>query len=98
MPVIDKGYPVYPSRGSLQSFIDTSGMAYLTDFGSARSASSASSDWYMPDTYRAPEVLMGVLWDCQVDVWSIGIMVCILRYTALLTYGSSELSSCSSSN
>ncbi|KAF2771101.1 kinase-like protein [Teratosphaeria nubilosa] len=43
-------------------------------FGSARTASVAQTDWCMPDTYRAPEVLLCVPWGCQIDVWSIGMM------------------------
>ncbi|KAK0261951.1 hypothetical protein LTR35_017780 [Friedmanniomyces endolithicus] len=72
VPVMDNGYPVYRSRGGPRNILDLTGAVYLTDFGSARLASSTHQDWWMPDTYRAPEVLMGVPWGCQVDVRSIG--------------------------
>lgn len=29
----------------------------------------------MPGIYRAPEVILGMEWDCKVDIWSIGLMV-----------------------
>ncbi|KAF2768022.1 kinase-like protein [Teratosphaeria nubilosa] len=74
VPVMDNGYPVYRSRGQPRNILDLTGVAYLTDFGSAQLASSTHQDWWMPDTYRAPEVLMGVPWGFQVDVWLIGIM------------------------
>lgn len=80
-PVMDNGHPVYRSRGKPQNIHDLTGLAYLTDFGSARVASEPQTDWWMPDTYRAPEVLMGVPWGCQVDIWSIGIMVGIFNPT-----------------
>ncbi|KAF2212267.1 hypothetical protein CERZMDRAFT_112004 [Cercospora zeae-maydis SCOH1-5] len=74
VPVMDNNYPVYQSRAGPRSIRDITGVAYLTDFGSARAANEPHMDWWMPDTYRAPEVLMSVPWGCQVDVWSIGIM------------------------
>lgn len=82
-PIFDNGYPLYRSYVGPRSFADLTGVAYLTDFGSARKASAVNKEWWMPDTYRAPEILMGVPWGCQVDVWSIGIMV-KLPYSKLL--------------
>ncbi|OAX82535.1 hypothetical protein ACJ72_03120, partial [Emergomyces africanus] len=29
----------------------------------------------MPGIYRAPEVILGMEWDCKVDLWSVGVMV-----------------------
>lgn len=48
----------------------------LTDFGSARLIDAGKTDWWMTDTHRAVEVLLGLPWDYEVDVWSIGVMVC----------------------
>ena len=87
-PVMDEDYPVYSSYGMMRSLRDITGLVFLADFGSARRGSTEQHGWCMPDTYRAPEVLMGVPWGFQVDVWSIGLMVSIqpvLRsYRALL--------------
>lgn len=70
-------HPIYPSRGRPMNLLEASGHSILADFGSARllKPSAATDGWWMPDTYRAPEILMGVPWDHGVDVWSIGIMV-----------------------
>lgn len=74
-PIYDGNYPVYRSLGHPTSMASLSLEPVLTDFGSSRSALQVNRDWWMPDTHRAPEVLLGVPWDAQVDVWSIGIMV-----------------------
>lgn len=79
VPVDHQGYPVYTSRSHMISMLDLTGDPVLTDFGSSRSALAINDDWWMPDTHRAPEVLMGLMWDAQVDVWSIGIMVGVHR-------------------
>ncbi|KXS98865.1 hypothetical protein AC578_10848 [Pseudocercospora eumusae] len=74
LPVEDGSHPVYLSRGNPVSMLQLTLDPVLTDFGSSRSALQVNKDWWMPDTHRAPEILMGVAWDAQVDVWSIGIM------------------------
>nr|POE56215.1 putative serine/threonine-protein kinase dyrk2 [Quercus suber] len=70
-------HPIYRSRGLPRNLHEASGHSLLADFGSARllNPSTTTEGWWMPDTYRAPEVLMGVPWDHGVDVWSIGVMV-----------------------
>ena len=40
-----------------------------------RSVEPGNSDWWMPDLYRAPEVLLVLPWGYPVDMWSIGVMV-----------------------
>ena len=47
----------------------------LTDFGVARAAKVTHKGWDMADTYRAPEILLGLPWSCEIDVWSLGVMV-----------------------
>ena len=80
-PVNDGSYPIYPSRGNPVSMLQLTFDPILTDFGSARSALQDNTDWWMPDAHRAPEILLGVPWDAQVDVWSIGIMASpLLRF------------------
>ena len=75
MPVMDGKYPVYRSREEPATALNITGIVCLNDFGSARSASTGHQDWSMPDTYRAPEILMSVPWGFGVDTWSIGILV-----------------------
>lgn len=74
-PVMDGEYPIYHSRGEPISLLELSCDPVLTDLGSSRSTARENKDWWMPDTHRAPEVLLGLPWDAQVDVWSIGVMV-----------------------
>lgn len=79
VPIITKGSNgivssiVYKSRPTLPEF---SGHPILTDFGQMRQFEGCvNSDWWMPDLYRAPEVLLGLPWSFPVDIWSIGVMV-----------------------
>ncbi|KAG5287886.1 protein kinase [Histoplasma capsulatum G186AR] len=74
IPVIttDGVAPVYRSRSTK---LELSGLPVLTDFGQMRLAEGhINQDWWMPDLYRAPEVLLGLPWEYPVDVWSIGVM------------------------
>jgi len=75
VPVMDGNYPVYRSREEPATARNITGIVHLNDFGSARSASASYHDWWMPDLYRAPEILMSVPWDFGVETWSIGILV-----------------------
>lgn len=81
VPVFDHTHPyphpIYQSRGQPTSLSEALGHSILTDFGSAKllKASTSTRGWWMPDTYRAPEILMGLPWDHSVDIWSIGVMV-----------------------
>ena len=75
VPPKDDGYPVYPSRGSSLSRMALNAEPVLSDFGSSRFASAGNKRWWMPDTYGAPEVLMGLPWGYPVDVWPTGVMV-----------------------
>jgi len=56
----------------------TSGLAMICDFGAARIGEKHSGD-IMPATYRAPEVILGMGWDTKIDMWSVGVMVSIVR-------------------
>ncbi|KAK0267986.1 hypothetical protein LTR35_015918 [Friedmanniomyces endolithicus] len=74
VPVMDGNFPVYRSRNEPATARNITGIVHLNDFGSARSASASYQDWWMPDLYRAPEILMRVPWDFGVETWSIGIL------------------------
>jgi serine/threonine protein kinase len=49
----------------------------IADFGHARMGEPEQKfrGRIIPDFYRAPEVILGMEWDCKVDMWSIGLMV-----------------------
>jgi serine/threonine protein kinase len=51
----------------------------LSNFGQARIGKEAQRGDIMPGNYRAPEVILGMEWDCKVDVWSIGTMVSLTQ-------------------
>lgn len=50
----------------------------ITDFGAARLGlpGQKHSGDVMPGVFRAPEVIAGMEWDSQIDIWSLGVMVC----------------------
>lgn len=54
------------------------GLPVLCDFGEARVGSHKHSGDIMPGIMRAPDVILGMDWDCKVDIWAIGIMVSVL--------------------
>ena len=64
--------PIYRSRALS---LDLTGFPVLTDFGQMRLGDQTEPLWWMSDLYRAPEVLLGLPWNCGVDLWSVGIMV-----------------------
>ncbi|KAI1169967.1 kinase-like domain-containing protein [Nemania sp. FL0916] len=52
----------------------TFGSLYICDFGAAKLGDRFSED-VMPGVYRAPEIIMGLEWDCKIDIWSVGVMI-----------------------
>jgi hypothetical protein len=51
----------------------------LSDFGEARSGPGPHAGDIMPIQYRAPEVIMCLKWSYAVDIWSVGLTVCVLH-------------------
>lgn len=66
------------------------GVAVLTDFGTAKMGQPQERfrGDVMPDIYRAPEVILGMEWDCKIDIWSVGVMVCYILLWVLLKHRS----------
>lgn len=56
----------------------THGSPVISDFGMARVGDSHPSD-IMPETYRAPEVILGMEWSYPVDIWAVGVMVRLIH-------------------
>ena len=80
VPFFDRAHPhphpIYTSRGDVVEKHDLDGVPILSDFGTSRINSiSDNRGWCMTDLGRAPEMLMDVPWDYQVDIWSIGMLV-----------------------
>lgn len=55
------------------------GRPILSDFGEARFISRTGTQWedVQPFIYRAPEVLLRLPWDEKIDIWNLGVLVCI---------------------
>lgn len=51
------------------------GAPVLCDFGSAMLGDQHHSEFIQPNIYRAPEVILGVPWTYNVDIWNVGCMV-----------------------
>ena len=50
----------------------SAGQPVLCDLGEARAGTQKHRGDIMPGIYRAPEVILGMDWDSQVDIWAIG--------------------------
>ena len=52
----------------------------ITDFGASRLGDPRQkySGDVMPGVFQAPEIIAGMEWDSKIDVWSVGVMVCII--------------------
>jgi serine/threonine protein kinase len=68
---------IYPDRTIYRSqpMPLTHGHMVICDFGAAKIGDKHEGD-VMPGVYRAPEIIMGMGWDCKIDIWSVGVMVC----------------------
>lgn len=47
----------------------------LTDFGNAQLDSPDNIDDCQPWQYRAPEVILGIPWSYEIDIWNVGVLV-----------------------
>lgn len=55
------------------------GSPVICDLGSAQFGHDSCEGDIMPDTYRTPEVILGMEWSSKVDIWSLGVMVSCQR-------------------
>ena len=53
------------------------GRPTLCDFGQARRGSNTYLGDIQPYIYRAPEVLFRLAWNEKVDMWNVGLLVCV---------------------
>ncbi|KAH9844733.1 kinase-like protein [Teratosphaeria destructans] len=72
---IDGDRIVYESRGLILPSAGTTGCPVLCDFGEARFGKESYTDDIQPFAYRAPEVILGIPWSYEVDIWNLGIMI-----------------------
>jgi hypothetical protein len=57
----------------------TYGQAVITDSGAARLGEEGQKHTgdVMPGVFRAPEIIAGMEWDSNVDIWSVALLVCL---------------------
>lgn len=65
-------YRSYNDFGPLRS---SKVLPKIADFGTAQPGDRLQIHPIQPDYYRAPEVLLGVGWSYNADVWNLGVMV-----------------------
>ena len=53
----------------------------LSDFGSAVRGDETRVHNAQPNVYRSPEVMLKAKWSYPVDIWNVGVMVCIFSPT-----------------
>lgn len=53
------------------------GLPVLSDFGEARTG-KVHDGLIQPDIYRAPEVILGMKWTSEVDIWNVGALVSLV--------------------
>lgn len=54
------------------------GAPVLCDLGSAVPGDVEHTEDIQPDIYRAPEVILGIPWSYEVDIWNAGCMVSVI--------------------
>jgi serine/threonine-protein kinase SRPK3 len=58
---------------------DEPGHPVLCDFDDAQFGKKTLIGEVMPDIYRGPKIIVGIPWDEKIDIWSVGLMVSLLR-------------------
>jgi serine/threonine protein kinase len=75
---------IYTSR--LLGIPKEHGRPILADFGEARLISTLGKQWedVQPLIYRAPEVLLRMPWNEKIDIWNLGVLVCLYHNLSLV--------------
>ncbi|EZF36125.1 serine/threonine-protein kinase [Trichophyton mentagrophytes] len=70
------GHVVYRARRyNIEEGRGTWGLPLLSDFGQARIGPGDHEGVIQPTLYRAPEVVLGMKWDSEVDIWNLGALI-----------------------
>ncbi|KAI1954043.1 hypothetical protein LOZ57_000388 [Ophidiomyces ophidiicola] len=71
--ILDDGRTIYSTR----PLNLCNGLPLLCDFGEARTFEEAGTpgEDVMPDVYKAPEVILQMKWDHQIDIWNVAMVV-----------------------
>ncbi|KAG6835546.1 hypothetical protein H0H93_000321 [Arthromyces matolae] len=70
---LDDGRIIYISRPL--EIPDHVGFPVLCDFGSAVWGEEVQTDDVQPNIYRSPEVILGIPWSYEIDIWNVGCLV-----------------------
>ncbi|OLN81064.1 Serine/threonine-protein kinase SRPK [Colletotrichum chlorophyti] len=70
---IQDGRITYASTGL--EIPDDPGDPVISDFGDAQFGNGPFEGEFMPDLYRAPEIILGIPWDEKIDIWALGLLV-----------------------
>ena len=72
------GYSVYLSHNDFGPLKSSFVLPKLGDFGLAQyGRNELQRHPIQPDHYRAPEVTLGAGWTYSVDIWNLGVLVCL---------------------
>ncbi|KAG6898854.1 hypothetical protein C0993_003519 [Termitomyces sp. T159_Od127] len=70
--------------------LDGLGLPVLCDFGSAVWGGKKHDTVMQPDIYRSPEVILGVPWTYEIDIWNVGCVIWDLFEEVHLFHGFDE--------
>ena len=76
----------YLSQNDFQHIRASGFLPKIADFGSARPGDQMQTFPIQPDSYRAPEVLLGIGWSYSADIWNLGVMVKLYSPLSLLAF------------
>lgn len=70
---------IYQSQSDFGSLKSIYSYPQIHDFGHAEVMEPGLGFRHpsQPNLYRAPEVMLGVVWDYKVDIWNLGVLVSI---------------------
>ena len=69
--VLDDGRVIHTS----QIIVPGNGLPLLSDLGECRFMDRTNNADIMPNSYRAPEVILKMDWDLKVDIWNVALLV-----------------------
>ena len=69
---------IYLSRNHFGVEANSLGRPVITDFGLAVEGSQIHYHPIQPDSFRAPEVILGAGWNYSADIWNLGALVWLI--------------------
>lgn len=72
---------IYLSRNNYGQLSRPTGVIQITDFDLAVSGDVPQSGCIQAEAYRAPEVILDAGYTYAADIWSLGVIVCVLKHS-----------------